>query len=129
MKHRTSKLVRIYELTDSCFMGFPLTENSRFTYHHLIKKEFGGDNSLDNGAVLTREAHALLNYLEMNYYDIYYQINNKLIEINKMKKHPTKEQINDIKRLIRDYERLRKLEEIEEDLSRNKLLSKKVITL
>lgn len=129
MKHRTSKLVRMYELTDSCFMGFPLTKDSKFTYHHLIKKEYGGDNSLENGAVLTREAHALLNYLEMNYYDIYYQINNKLIEINKMKKHPTKEQINDIKRLIRDYERLRKLEEIEEDISRNKLLSKKVITL
>lgn len=110
-------------------MGFPLTKDSRFTYHHLVKKEYGGDNSLDNGAVLTREAHALLNYLEFNYYDIYYKINNKLIEINKSKKHPTKEQLYEIKSLIRDYERLKRLEEIEEDIEKNKLLSKKVITL
>lgn len=128
MKHRTSRMVRIYELTDTCFMGFPLTKESRFTFHHCIKKEHGGSNSIDNGAVLTNDAHQLLNYIEMNYYEIYYQINNKLIEISKGKQHPTKEQLHDIKNLIRDYKRLEKLEELEEQLNKNHL-PKRVITL
>lgn len=128
MKHRTSRMVRIYELTDACFMGFPLTKDSRFTFHHCIKKEYGGSNSIDNGAVLTNDAHRLLNYIEMNYYEIYYQINCKLIEISKGKHHPTKEQLNEINELIRAFRRLEKLDELENSLTK-KYLSKQIITL
>lgn len=128
VRHRTSRLIKIFEITDTCFMGFPLTKDSRFTFHHCIKKEDGGTNSIDNGAVLTREAHELLNYIEMNYYDIYYKINEKLKEISNGKKHPTKEQLYEIKSLINDFRRLEKLDELESYIDTNKL-TKKIIDL
>ncbi len=125
MKHKTKKMVKIYELTDKCFMGFPVNSNSKFTFHHCVKKEYGGNNSIDNGAVLTLEAHRFLNYLELNNYEIYYQINCKLIEISKGKQHPSINQLKEIKNLIMQYYRLKSLEEIEE----NKIIPKKVLTI
>ena len=42
MKHKTKRMVKIYELTDKCFMGFSVKQDSKFTFHHCIKKEYGG---------------------------------------------------------------------------------------
>lgn len=47
----------------------------RLTYHHLEKKCDGGENTLDNGAVLNREAHDFLHYLERTDPELYEEIN------------------------------------------------------
>lgn len=125
MKHKTKRMIRIYELTDKCFMGFSVKQDSKFTFHHCIKKEYGGSNSIDNGAILTKEAHQFLNYLEINNYELYYLINCILIEISKGKQHPSNEQWKEIHDLIVQYYRIKSLEEIDEE----KIIPKRILSI
>lgn len=106
MNNIIGKMVKIYGLTDYCFMGYKASSESYFTYHHLIKKCEGGPRTVENGAILTREAHRYLNIIEKTEYDIYHLINNILIEINLSKEHPTINHWKRINYLLREYEKL-----------------------
>lgn len=47
----------------------------RLNYHHIVKKCNGGDNGIQNGAVLNREAHDFLHYLEITDKELYKELN------------------------------------------------------
>ena len=65
------ELIRIYEPKGIDWMGYKLSKKNPYTYHHIEEKRKGGKQTLDNGAILTRQAHDHLNYLELYVPDAY----------------------------------------------------------
>lgn len=68
----THLLIRQFKLVRFDFMGYHLNKNDA-TYHHIIKKEHGGDKSLENGAVLMPYNHEylhLIEYIDLEKYEI-----------------------------------------------------------
>ena len=51
----------------------------RLNYHHIVKKEHGGKETIDNGAVLNREAHDFLHKQEHKDKQLYNELNECLI--------------------------------------------------
>lgn len=80
MKNITRLMIDIYHLDDYCFMGYTL--NKHATFHHLVKKENGGKEIIQNGAVLNPIAHEYLHIIECKDYDIFNYINVILLKEN-----------------------------------------------
>lgn len=48
---------------------------TKLNYHHIIKKCDGGNNSIQNGALINREAHDFLHSLEITDKALYEELN------------------------------------------------------
>lgn len=48
MKQITRGMIKLYNLDKLCFMGYKLDRNA--TFHHIKKREHGGDEEISNGA-------------------------------------------------------------------------------
>lgn len=59
-----NQLIRIFEQKNIDWMGYKVSRSNPYTYHHILERRYGGKLTIDNGAILTREAHDHLNYLE-----------------------------------------------------------------
>ena len=46
-------------------MGWNVAKNNYITYHHIWDNRNGGEESVSNGALLTRKAHEYLNITEI----------------------------------------------------------------
>ena len=86
------------------FMGYKLSKHNPYSYHHIVKKENGGNTSLENGAILTKNSHNLLHIIEYREYQIYITINQILRLINISKQAPTKEYLKIINDLLEQFE-------------------------
>lgn len=65
-----------YELGILYGLKCMLTGGDRnLTYHHIWKKCYGGNNSVENGALLCRQIHEWLHYAEKNNPGLYHLIN------------------------------------------------------
>ena len=65
MSHGILKqMLEIYQPNGIDWMGFKVTRKNPYTFHHIQERRNGGRNEIQNGAILTKEAHAYLNYLE-----------------------------------------------------------------
>ena len=65
----TNVLLRMfdrYKTEDEDWMGFKLTDNNTYTFHHIRERRNGGKQELENGAILTIFAHQFLNYLDLH---------------------------------------------------------------
>lgn len=102
MKPITKQMIKIYNLDKLCFMGYKLEKN--VSYHHIIKREHGGKETIDNGAVLNQYAHEYLHIIEYKDLDIYIAINSILKIINAQRDKPTKEQLKTISQLLTMFE-------------------------
>ncbi len=78
------------------WMNMKLTKGNPYTLHHIKEKRNGGDNSLANLAILTKNAHKLLNILDKLCPDAYNDLQNVFIKINETQAPPTDEIINEI---------------------------------
>ena len=96
MKRVLKIMVDIFEPDGVDWMNFALTKNNPYTYHHIQEKHNGGDRSIDNGAILTRNAHNLLHMLEKFCPDAYEDLQNVFAKINGSKKPVTDEIIQEI---------------------------------
>ena len=81
------KMIKIYNPNGYDWMGFPITKNNKLTYHHIQMKKDDGQTILENGALLTKSAHRLLNILKTKNSDLYdewqwlfYAINSSLTQ-------------------------------------------------
>ena len=101
MKQITKHMIKIYNL-DLCFMGYKLDKTASF--HHLTKRENGGKETLENGAVLNKNAHEYLHIIEYKDIDTYITINNILKIINQQHDKPTIEQYKMISSLLSTFE-------------------------
>jgi len=71
------QMIDIYGAVDM-LTGFEADERE-LTYHHLEKREYGGQQTIENGAVLLREMHQWLHAMEMYYPDIFDLVNDCLM--------------------------------------------------
>jgi len=87
------------------WMGFKITEENYISTHHIEDISYGGEDSLDNLAILSCLSHRYLHeQIQYDDIDIYNKINNELRKINKNRKYPTMEEIQTIKELLDEYE-------------------------
>ncbi len=98
---------RILDIMDDIFdpngfdwMNFVLSKKNPYTYHHINEEHNGGVKSIDNGAILTRKAHDLLNILEKFCPDAYDDLQKVFMRINGEKKPLTNEIIKEIDQIL-----------------------------
>lgn len=118
MKNITREMIKIYNLDMLCFMGYTLDRTA--SYHHIIKREHGGKETIENGAVLNKTAHEYLHIIEYKDYDTFIAINKILKIINNQRDKPTKEQLQIISKLLSMFEEEHK----HDKTSKNKRLIK-----
>ena len=80
MKDITKRMIKIYNLDKLCFMGYTLDKTASF--HHIVKREDGGKEVIENGAVLNKTAHEYLHIIEYKDIGTYIAINKILKIIN-----------------------------------------------
>ena len=83
-------------------MGYTLDRTASF--HHIIKREHGGKETIENGAVLNKNAHEYLHIIEYKDIDTYIAINKILKIINNQRDKPTTEQLEIISKLLSMFE-------------------------
>lgn len=93
MREETKKLIEYYGIDDGLdWLNFPITRSRELQFHHIQKKAEGGTMDLNNGAILTPNAHRFLHTIERYDYEIYTAIK-KMFELYvAQKKSPTFEQ-------------------------------------
>ncbi len=102
MKPITKHMIKLYNLDKLCFMGYTLDKTASF--HHIVKKEHGGKEVIENGAVLNRYAHEYLHVIEYKDIETYLAINKILKIINEQRDKPTIEQYQIISKLLEMFE-------------------------
>ena len=93
-------MVDIYQPGEVDWMNFCLAKGNPFTYHHIVESCNGGDKSLDNGAILTRHAHHLLNIFLMFCPGAYNALQEVFNRINKSRRPPAEEIIREVDEIL-----------------------------
>lgn len=147
MKNKSGELIEkmlvIYKPLNEDWMGFKLTRNNPYTFHHIKEKRHGGRYEIQNGALLTREGHQFLNFLDVKChqaYDDYQNIFRRIVKEGQI----TDDTLEDIYGMMLDifyydyyhirrrYGDLSKFEEytyanmqLKEDISQKKIIKSK----
>lgn len=98
-----NQLIRIFEQKNIDWMGYKVTKKNPYTYHHILERRYGGKLSIDNGAILTRDAHDHLNYLEAYVPEAYDDWQRFFRYVNAKKRPLTKEDY-ELMKMIAYYE-------------------------
>ena len=102
MRDITKRMIKIYNLDKLCFMGYTLDKTASF--HHIVKREDGGKEVIENGAVLNKTAHEYLHIIEYKDIGTYIAINKILKIINEQRDRPTVEQLEIISKMLSMFE-------------------------
>ena len=102
MRDITKRMIKIYNLDQLCFMGYTLDKTASF--HHIVKREDGGKEVIENGAVLNKTAHEYLHIIEYKDIGTYIAINKILKIINEQRDKPTTEQLEIISKILLMFE-------------------------
>ena len=94
-------MIKLFNITDTDFMGDKIKSVSDLTRHHIVKKQYNGEDSIDNYAILTTYSHHLIHFLEINYNKEYNYLNSLFLELNKSRKPPTKEYYENVLKVIK----------------------------
>lgn len=87
------------------WMGFKITEENYVSTHHIEDISYGGEDSLDNLAILSCLSHRYLHeQIQYDDIEIYKRINKELKKINESRKYPNEEDIKPIMNLLEEYE-------------------------
>lgn len=95
------QMIVIYEPDGIDWMEYNLSRDNPYTYHHIIEKRNGGRRTLDNGAILTQNAHRYLNYLDMKKHDYYRELNSLFLFLNRTKQPPTEEYYEEVRKVLK----------------------------
>ena len=87
------------------WLGFAVTESNPITTYHIKRYSSGGEDNVNNCAVVTSLAQMYLNLFIANIdEDIYIKINNLMLDINKRRIYPSLEEIEPIRLLMEEFE-------------------------
>jgi len=95
------EMINIFDTRDIDWMGNKINSISDLTRHHIKKKQYDGEDSINNYALLTSYSHHLIHYFETHYFKEYNIINNLFLNLNSTKKPPTKEYYDNILPIIK----------------------------
>ena len=95
-------MIKIWDMDNTDWLGYDNLE--RYSFHHLVKKCDGGEKIISNGAILHQSSHSYLHTIE--YYDLdkYIFLNNILKKINEQKSFTTKEQLEQIRYVLLEFQ-------------------------
>ena len=120
METVTKKMLKIYvPYSNLDWLNYKLIKKD-LTFHHLLKRENGGREIIENGALLMPVAHQYLHIIEYKDIETYTAINKLFMYINKQKEEPTLEQRLILEYLLVEFEKVHK----EDKTSKGKLLIK-----
>ncbi len=91
MKGKLRRLIDIFKPNGVDWMNVEKTNSNDYTYHHILKKEYGGKVHTNNGAILTEKSHVYLHYLEVNDKESYERLNYMFSVLNSTMAPPTEE--------------------------------------
>lgn len=97
-------MLQLWEINTMDWMGFDNLE--KYSFHHLIKKSDGGKQVVNNGAILHQDSsHPYLHIIEHYDLDKYVFINKILKDINTQRSMPTKEQLQQIRYVLIEFQK------------------------
>ena len=105
MKPIVRLMIYQWNMSDIDWLGYELKVNSKYTYHHIEKKEFGGKRTINNGAILIDTSHTYLHLIESKDLDMYIYLNNILKNINNQREMPNRQQLLAIDSLLTQFEK------------------------
>lgn len=96
-------MIKIWDMNSVDWLGYDNLE--RYSFHHLQKKCNGGKQEISNGSVLHLSSHSYLHTIE--YYDLdkYLFLNKILKDVNNQKYMTTKEQLQQIRYVLLEFQR------------------------
>lgn len=104
MKQITREMLKIYKpLSNMDWMNYKLVKRD-LTFHHLVKREHGGQQIIENGALLMPIAHQYLHIIEYKDIETYNAINKIFKYVNEQQYEPTQDQREIIEYLLRQFE-------------------------
>lgn len=104
MKNITKEMIKIYKpLSDLDWMNYRI-KKSELTFHHIQKKENGGKETIENGAILMPIAHQYLHIIEYKEEELFLMLNKMFLIINKQGYEPTNDQRQIIEYLLKEFE-------------------------
>ena len=112
MNYDIRLMICIYGTEEYDWLGDKIKDPSKLTKHHIVKKELGGENGVSNYALLTVKSHRLMHLLEEKDPELYEEINNKFLELNRSLKPPTVEYYKEINKLLAKNKKLTKSKRI-----------------
>lgn len=124
MNEVKARMIKTFKTYDFDWMNY-LINNEELTYHHIVKEEFGGKLTMDNGALLTSRAHEYLHLIERTDVIIYDRINEILKDINNQKHAPNYRQRKKIDLLLLEFE----IKNADKIIKKNKKLGKKRVMM
>ncbi len=95
-------MIDIYEPDGEDWMGFKLAKNNSYTFHHINERRNNGPKEVDNGAILTVNAHTFLNYLDVHCHSAYEDYQNIFRKINLSHQKPDDDLREDIYGMMLD---------------------------
>ena len=104
MKNITRDMLEIYEPYSGLdWLNYKLVRKD-MTFHHIIKKEHGGKEIIENGLLLMPVAHQYLHLIECFDYPTYGELTEIFKIINKQRKEPTQEEREAVEYLLQKFE-------------------------
>ena len=105
MKEIVRIMINEWEIKNIGWMGYKVSRDNPYTYHHIEKKENGGKETLKNGAVLTDIGHKYLHIVEARDKELYDYINLVLQQINEQGFTALERQLLAIDYFLKQFER------------------------
>ena len=100
----TNEMLHIYKpISHLDWMNYKLIK-SQATFHHIVKREYGGKKTIDNGALLMPVAHQYLHLIEFKDIDTYITLNKIFKIINNQLSEPNQDQREIIEYLLQEFE-------------------------
>lgn len=96
-------MLKIWEMNSMDWLGYDNLD--RYSFHHLQKKCDGGKQIICNGAVLHQNSHSYLHTIEHYDLDKYIFLNTILKQINNQKYMPTKDQLQQIRYVLLEFQK------------------------
>ena len=119
MKNNISNLkimLKKYQPNGVDWMNFALTRKNPYTFHHIKSRSDGGEDIIENGAILTRRAHDLLHILEYACPTAFNELQKIFMKINLSKSpitHDILDEIDDILYNVFNHEKYEFLVDID----------------
>lgn len=104
MKEVLRLMICEFNLKGIDFMGYKLNKNNPYTYHHIVKRCHGGEETRENGAILTKIAHEYLHIIESRDLQLYEYLNLIMKQINEQGYAPTNKQLLAIDYILKIFE-------------------------
>lgn len=127
MNWLSAQLQVLFKSSEYDWMNFKITKDNPLTFHHILKKEQGGEDIVDNGALLTIMAHRYLHLIEVLEPFLYDELNYYFKEVNERRILPYYYELDLIDEELQNFE-IRNKNELKYKF-RFKKINKRVIQL